>query len=668
MLLLQRKEFEIMKAKHIYISIITVICLGILSACNLNSSSPQPVTTTTEQTTEETTKSIEEVHKEMYPVIYSSLNKYVDVNEARKITEDFLNFVNSNTDIDIYERLYNFFTSDEFDYTDYKYFWHNETGLSFNTLIDWYEGAITEEVARYNNGKSEVSLGFAGDICLSEGWSTLDFYDSHNQDLSQGISNGLIELTNSYDLFMLNNEFTYSTRGEALAGKYYTFRANPERVSIIEELGTDIVSLSNNHVYDFGEDAFIDTLDTLTNAGIPYVGAGRNIAEASAPVYFYINGIKIGYVAANRSEKFIFTPEATETTSGVLRTYDSAKYVQAIKNAKADCDYLIAYVHWGTEDSNVVADYQKEMGQEYIKAGADAVIGGHPHVLQGVEYSYNGVPIAYSLGDFWFNDLHDDTGILCLNINFEGLTEMSFVPCRREDGVTSLVTDSEESRRIYDYMEEISFGIEIDDDGVIIEEKSIDSADIEIKNYSADTSYQTAYADIVAEFEEHFADLGYTYDLIYFDDNDIPELVVDVNGYRMNVYTYDSGKVYMVINDWKYGASGNHGFEYIPKQNVLHNQNADFAGAVVYETYLKINENHELVDYYDDSLSFWYFEDKDGNYAPSDDEILENGEAIYYLGDNKITKEEYDSYIIDGDYEYIEGKMSAEEILAELGV
>jgi len=300
-----------MKKKYIRIPIIISLSLCLIYGCSTDKISNQ-TPTTTEITTEKITKTPEQIHAEMFPTINDLIKNKVSANAAWTITEDFLDFVEKNLNIDIYPELDSFLNSDTHLENKYPDFWYNVTGLSLNTLMDWYNGTITEEVATYNNGKSTVSLGFAGDLCLSEGWSTLDFYDSHNQDLSQGISNGLIELTNSYDIFMLNNEFTYSTRGEALAGKYYTFRANPERVGIIQELGTDIVSLSNNHVYDFGEEAFVDTLDTLKNAGIPYVGAGRNIEEASAPVYFYINGIKIGYVAANRSEKYIFTPEATK--------------------------------------------------------------------------------------------------------------------------------------------------------------------------------------------------------------------------------------------------------------------------------------------------------------------------------------------------------------------
>lgn len=383
------------------------------------------------------------------------------------VTYDFLQWLCELGYSDIFIEL-----SDSLSQNSYQSdFWYDHTGRTLHVLKDWYEGKISSSQASFSNGKETLTLGFAGDLCLSEGWSTLNFYDAHNQNLSEGLTNGLIDKTNAFDIFTLNNEFTYSMRGAPLEGKYYTFRANPERIRIIQELGTDTVSLSNNHCYDFGADAFYDTLDTLTAAGIPYYGAGKNIEEAKRPVYFYINGIKIGFVGANRSEKYIMTPEAGTDSPGVLRTYDSAMYVETIQNAKAECDYLVAYVHWGTEDSTVVTDYQKEMGREYIDAGADAVIGGHPHVLQGMEY-YKDKLIAYSLGDFWFNDLRDDTGLVSLEINADGLVKTQFIPCMRADGITSLVTDVSEASRIYSYMESLSFGIQIDSNGIVSSKKS----------------------------------------------------------------------------------------------------------------------------------------------------------------------------------------------------
>lgn len=107
------------------------------------------------------------------------------------------------------------------------------------------------------------------------------------------LSSDLMLELQSADILLINNEFTYSNRGTPLAGKAYTFRAAPSRVEVLQQLGADIVSLANNHVYDYGEEALLDTMDTLEQAQIPYVGAGRNLEEAEKIVYFIANGRKL---------------------------------------------------------------------------------------------------------------------------------------------------------------------------------------------------------------------------------------------------------------------------------------------------------------------------------------------------------------------------------------
>ena len=178
--------------------------------------------------------------------------------------------------------------------------------------------------------------------------------------------------------------------------------------------------------------------------------------------------------------------------------------------------------------------------------------------------------------------------------------------------------------------------------------------------------YKSAYIDIINKFEDEYPDSDYTYNLIYFNDDDIPELVVAINGYVIYMYTFDSGYVYEAIDGWPYGAMGNTGYEYIPYQNVLRNYDSDFAGALIYETYMKLNENNEMVDYHDNYLNMRFFKDLNGDSMPSDDEYTEDGEAYYFYGDTEITEEEYNSYVISGDYEYIEGKMNAYEIIGTL--
>ncbi len=350
---------------------------------------------------------------------------------------------------------------------------YHSMGETLHVLSDRYEGLLKDtETALQNNiyiregkVKGEAEITIAGDLCLTEDGFVIDKYDTVN-DLQQCISPEILKITNESDLFYINHEYTISDRGTPLQGKYYTFRAKPERMNLLKEMGTDIVSLANNHVYDYGEEALLDTADLLDEAGIPYVGGGRNIEEAKRPIYFVINGMKIGFVGASNGEKIRYTPQATENSPGILRAYDTAEYNEVIQEAAKECDYLIAYIHWGTEDSNYYNADQQRWGREFLESGADIVVGGHPHVLQGIEY-VDGKPIIYSLGDFWFNHETKYTGILKLNIQYEGLKEMSFVPCLQTNFTTQYLDIAEEQEKLYDFLEELSPNIEVDSKGVI---------------------------------------------------------------------------------------------------------------------------------------------------------------------------------------------------------
>lgn len=148
----------------------------------------------------------------------------------------------------------------------------------------------------------KVTITFAGDILFDENYAIMTRVVD-NDDISNGISADLIEEMKSADIMMLNNEFPYSDGGKALENKKFTFRAKPYRVSYLNDLGVDIVSLANNHAYDYGESAFLDTMSVLESAGIAYVGAGRNLREARRPVYYIINNMKIAIVSATQIER-----------------------------------------------------------------------------------------------------------------------------------------------------------------------------------------------------------------------------------------------------------------------------------------------------------------------------------------------------------------------------
>ena len=350
---------------------------------------------------------------------------------------------------------------------------YDATGKSLHVLWDTSLGYLEDEdtaaahsIYLRNTEGTAVKLAFAGDICLTEDGYVIDHYDAVGGDISLCLSEEIMDRLNGADISMINHEYPVSTRGTALKGKYYTFRAAPEREIILQQMGIDLVSLANNHIYDFGADAFYDTLETLRQSDIPYVGAGADIEEASRPVYFVAGGIKIGFVSANRSEKIIYTPEAGEDSPGVVRMYDTEMMNNIIRQAAGQCDYLIAYVHWGTEDSKYYESYQTDIAREFFESGADAIIGSHPHVLQGMGF-VDGKPVVYSLGDFWFNGETKYTTIVNLEVDIDGLEELSVLPCRQEGYETHYISDELGQGAFYDYLRGLSPETLIDTNGVV---------------------------------------------------------------------------------------------------------------------------------------------------------------------------------------------------------
>lgn len=319
----------------------------------------------------------------------------------------------------------------------------------------------------------DFTICFAGDISLDEGAVTTANLDENDGDISKCISEELVQEMQQADLMCLNNEFTYSTNGSPLEGKAYTFRANPKRVEVLKELGVDVVGLANNHVYDYGKQALLDTFSILEEAGIPYVGAGRNLEEAMEPYYTEIDGKTIAIVAASRAEKNKMTPQATETDPGILRCYDTELFLQEIAEAKEQADFVIAFVHWGTEYSTVLEEVQLSTGKEYIDAGADVIIGAHSHCLQGVEY-YEGKPIFYSLGNYWFNGKTLDTMLVKLHFygdENEQQLEAQIVPALQANATTTIIIDKEEKEAFFVRMEGISEHIEITSEGFVLPEE-----------------------------------------------------------------------------------------------------------------------------------------------------------------------------------------------------
>lgn len=312
-----------------------------------------------------------------------------------------------------------------------------------------------------------VTFAFAGDILLDDEYAMMFHYRTRGSDINDTFSADLLERMRSADVFMLNNEFPFSSRGTPTENKTFTFRADPANVDMYELLGVDVVSLANNHAYDYGEEALLDTFATLEEAGIPYVGAGRNIDEAKKPVYFIANGIKIAVVSATQIERNAVpdTREATATSAGVLRCMDPSALLEVIAEAKENSDFVILYIHWGTESQAETDWLQDKQAPVYAQAGVDLIVGDHPHCLQKLD-SESGVPVVYSLGNYWFNSKTQNTCLVEVRIKKEGMEYFRFVPCIQEDCRTRQLEGSEKAE-VLNYMRGLSPGVSIDDEGYV---------------------------------------------------------------------------------------------------------------------------------------------------------------------------------------------------------
>ncbi len=315
---------------------------------------------------------------------------------------------------------------------------------------------------------AQVTIAFAGDILFDPNYAVMNRVIQNGGDITAGLAPELLSEMKSVDIMALNNEFPYSDRGTPTPEKQFTFRAKPSSVSYLEDMGVDLVSLANNHAYDYGEDAFLDTMDTLREAGITYIGAGCNLQEARRPVYYIINNLKIAFVAATQIERLDNpdTKGATDTTPGVFRCWNGDNLLETVRKADENSDFVIVFLHWGTENSENIDWAQEKQAPEVVAAGADLVIGAHPHCLQQISM-VNGVPVVYSLGNFWFNSKTVDTGMVKVTLNENGLQSLQFIPCLQSGCKTSLV-QGEEKNRILDYVRSLSEGVQIDEDGYVI--------------------------------------------------------------------------------------------------------------------------------------------------------------------------------------------------------
>lgn len=267
----------------------------------------------------------------------------------------------------------------------------------FSNVDDFTTGYVVQffgnkkEKQSYNT--RDGTMLFVGDIMLSRSVGALI---EKKGDYNLPFIN-IADFLKSADLTFANLENPVSSRGVNVGSKY-SFRADPRTIEGLKYAGFNIVSIANNHMWDYGREAFLDTMTHLREAGIDFVGGGNNSKEAHQPVIKDVKGTKVAFLAYT---EFLQSVIAGKNSAGITR-WDMEQMKKDIIAAQNESDLVVVSFHWGDEYQTKHNLKQEQFAKAAIDAGADLIIGHHPHVVQEVEQYKEGW-IAYSLGNFVFD-------------------------------------------------------------------------------------------------------------------------------------------------------------------------------------------------------------------------------------------------------------------------
>ena len=285
------------------------------------------------------------------------------------------------------------------------------------------------------SASDDVRLIYTGDIMLADG---------PGKAMARGVDPfaEFAPLLRAADAAVGNLECVVATGGEPEKDKRWTFRASPRVLPVLAR-HFGIVSLANNHTGDFGHAAFTQELGLLDRYGIEHIGGGRNCVQARTPYLLKVKGLRIAMLAYNDFEPRHF--EAGPSWPGVAWSVDE-QVVADIRAARTvhKADLVIPFMHWGEEHERANAR-QRQLGRLMIDAGADVIVGSHPHCTQAPEY-YKGRLILFSLGNFVFDGFGESSGrvgwLLRLRLNKQGLVAWDTVVAHMdEEGIPHLMRD-----------------------------------------------------------------------------------------------------------------------------------------------------------------------------------------------------------------------------------
>lgn len=294
-------------------------------------------------------------------------------------------------------------------------------------LLLWWQASTA--------GAAGLSLVFAGDTTLDDAPGAL--IERGGDPLAK-----VAHLFQGADIRLVNLECVVSTIGSP-GDKVFTFRAHPRVLPVLRR-HVDAVTLANNHSGDYGREAFADMLGLLERHGIAQTGGGRNLAEAHQPLLIERQGLRLALLSYNEFMPRSF--EAGHDAPGIAWSEDEQVVEDiALARTRHRADLVLVFMHWGWENEPTANARQRQLARLIIDAGADAVIGGHPHVTQDVEI-HRGKPVIYSVGNFVMKETDNEAQrqgwVLQLDLDRRGVRSLRTLPVRLDlDGIPSPAQD-----------------------------------------------------------------------------------------------------------------------------------------------------------------------------------------------------------------------------------
>ncbi len=239
------------------------------------------------------------------------------------------------------------------------------------------------------------------------------------------------------DVAVVNLE-TAVTTGGAPAAKTFVFRAPPNALAALAAGGVDVASMANNHGMDYGEAGLRDSLAAAKQYRFPIIGIGLNDSQAYRPYRATVHGQRVAVIAATQvlDDELVSAWTAGPGKPGLASAKDVPRLVRAVRQARATSDTVVVFLHWGVELQQCPSRDQRTLAKQLVAAGADVVVGGHAHRLQGAGRMGNAL-VDYGLGNFvWYgtSELSTQTGVLLVTTEGRRVLGYRWQPARIVDG------------------------------------------------------------------------------------------------------------------------------------------------------------------------------------------------------------------------------------------